>query len=427
MTEKHRKEVVNEHAVIIFIIFVLLMLAVLLWLLKLDNRRKINLKKTTVVTTKYSYMKFGTVVYDAKLYIKNNEKYQEYGKIYKNVKLEFSKLDNNYFLIKGFDDNIYIKASDVVKIDSIDNVSDRYKNYIMFNENIITKDKVSFYDIDGNILYTIDKSYEFNVFIKDEDRYGIVYNDRLLFVKKSDVSSVKASNNTDKKNSSGVGVLNYHFFYDEANEEDAKGCKEEICVSKSQFKDELDYLKNNNILAITTRELEWYIDGGINLPKSVLITIDDGGRTSIAVSLLGEYKDYATIFLITSWFDPSNYYKNEYIELHSHTDNLHNTGVCPLGQGGGIKCLDRKTLLEDLTKSREKLNGSTVIAYPFYEYNDYSIDILKEAGFTMAFAGESSNSDNLVHVGSNKFRLPRFVMVNYTTHDDLNRYFSRIK
>ena len=28
------------------IIFVLLMLAVLLWLLKLDNRRKINLKKT---------------------------------------------------------------------------------------------------------------------------------------------------------------------------------------------------------------------------------------------------------------------------------------------------------------------------------------------------------------------------------------------
>ena len=33
----------------------------------------------------------------------------------------------------------------------------------------------------------------------------------------------------------------------------------------------------------------------------------------------------------------------------------------------------------------------------------------------MAFAGESARSDNLVKVGSDKFRLPRFVVVNYTT------------
>ena len=217
MIKNRKKEVVNKYAVIIFIIFVLLMLAVLFLVVNLNNSRKINEKNDTVIVSKYDYMQFGIVVKNAKLYIKNNGKYQEYGKIYKNVKLEFSELDNNYFLIKGFDDNIYIRANDVVKVDSIDSISDRYKNYIMFNENIITKDKVTFYDMDGNILYTIDKSYEFNIFIKDDDRYGIVYNDRLLFVKKSDVSSVKASNNTDKKNSSGVGVLNYHFFYDVVN------------------------------------------------------------------------------------------------------------------------------------------------------------------------------------------------------------------
>ena len=44
----------------------------------------------------------------------------------------------------------------------------------------------------------------------------------------------------------------------------------------------------------------------------------------------------------------------------------------------------------------------------------------------MAFAGESSCSDNLVKVGMNKFKLPRFVMVNYTSKYDLKTYFGRI-
>ena len=106
---------------------------------------------------------------------------------------------------------------------------------------------------------------------------------------------------------------------------------------------------------------------------------------------------------------------------------MHNQGECPGGQGGAIKCFEKEKLLNDLKTSRDKLNGTTVIAYPFYEYNNYSIEMLKEAGFEMAFVGESSWSDNLVHVGSNKYTLPRFVMVNYTTLSDLDRYFGNIK
>ena len=45
----------------------------------------------------------------------------------------------------------------------------------------------------------------------------------------------------------------------------------------------------------------------------------------------------------------------------------------------------------------------------------------------MAFIGESNNSDNLIHVGSDKFRLRRFVIVTYTTISDLNKYFNQIK
>ena len=53
--------------------------------------------------------------------------------------------------------------------------------------------------------------------------------------------------------------------------------------------------------------------------------------------------------------------------------------------------------------------------------------MLKEAGFTMAFAGEWDKSDNLVHVGSGKFRLRRFVIVTYTTIKGINEYLGQIK
>ena len=117
----------------------------------------------------------------------------------------------------------------------------------------------------------------------------------------------------------------------------------------------------------------------------------------------------------------------EFIELHSHSDNLHNQGDCNIGQGGGIQCLSEETIQKDLKASRDKLNGTTYFCYPFYEYNEYSIRMLKQAGFTMAFDGEKSYGDNLVHPGDDKFRLRRFVIVTYTTLSDFDTYFGGIK
>lgn len=196
-----------------------------------------------------------------------------------------------------------------------------------------------------------------------------------------------------------------------------------------QFKSQLELIKEMNIFTVTTEELELYMDGKLQLPRSVLLTIDDGGRTSIAVDMLNEYKMNATIFLITSWFNPDDYYKNEYIELHSHTHNLHDGGKCPGGQGSGLKCLDQDVILNDLKMSREALGGSHVFCYPFYEYNDYSEKMLKEAGFTMAFIGEipTSYGYKLANVSGDKLKIPRFVIMTHTTLQDLRDYFNEIK
>ena len=372
---------------------------------------------------KYVVTSKNTFLYD--------DKFNKIGEISKGVELTLDDLKNKkkskYFRISDFDNKYYIKYSDVSKIDNLKNISDRYKKYILFNENIVTNDKTPFYDDMDNLIYEIDKSFSFPIIIKDNDKYGVEFNNRLLFVKNEDVKSIESSNNTDKSNSSGIGVLNYHAFYDENNEEERANCVTEICHSKSQFKTHLDYFKENDILTLRMNEVEMYIDGKIRLPKSVLITIDDGDRTKIAVDMLTEYKMYGTIFLITSWFDTSSYYTTDYVELHSHSDNMHNPGVCPTGQGGGIQCLSEDKIQDDLKATRSKLNNTTYFCYPFYEYNEYSIEMLKKAGFTMAFIGESRHSDNLVHVGSDKFRLRRFVIVTYTTLNDLDNYFGQIK
>lgn len=380
---------------------------------------------TTSINYNDYFSEFVITNKESKLYVKDNDIYNEVGVIGNNIELSLvSSSDDGYFNIKDLDSKYYIYYEDINKIDELSDIDDRYKEYIVFNNNIVTKDKTIFYDEEDNMVYSLNEGYSLPIIIKDSDRYGVEFNNRLLYIKSSN-GEVIDSVNTDKHNASGVGVFNYHAFYDENDPNDK--CPTVICHSKTQFKEQLDYLKENNILTLKMKELEMYIDGKINLPKSVLLTIDDGGRDKIAVDMLTEYEMYATIFLVTSWYDPSTYYKTDYIEFHSHTDNMHNTGVCPGGQGGGIKCLSEDTILSDLTSSREKLGGSTYIAYPFYEYNDYSIRLLKEAGFTMAFAGDTSYGDDLVHTNSDKFRLRRFVIVTYTTINSIDKYLGQIK
>ena len=54
--------------------------------------------------------------------------------------------------------------------------------------------------------------------------------------------------------------------------------------------------------------------------------------------------------------------------------------------------------------------------------DDATIELLKKAGFRMAFAGELN--DSTVRVGQDKYRIPRYVIVNYTTMNDFIRYVS---
>ena len=100
---------------------------------------------------------------------------------------------------------------------------------------------------------------------------------------------------------------------------------------------------------------------------------------------------------------------------------MHKLGVCQGGtHGGAILCWPDDKIQEDLKKSRESLNNTTVYCFPFYEHDNHAIEMLKQAGFEMSFIGGNTR----VVVGNDLFKLPRYVMFNTT---DINSFINMVK
>ena len=89
---------------------------------------------------------------------------------------------------------------------------------------------------------------------------------------------------------------------------------------------------------------------------------------------------------------------------------MHTNGVCPMGQGGGIRCLSEDKIQADLEASRETLNNTEAFCYPFYEYNDYAVEQVKKAGFKLAFIG----GNKMVTKDTNPYLIPRYVIYKNT-------------
>lgn len=131
------------------------------------------------------------------------------------------------------------------------------------------------------------------------------------------------------------------------------------------------------------------------------------------ISILEKYQMQGTLYLIGSLASPSDY-TSQYLEIHSHTWDMHTPNVCNGSHGGGLLCLDEQTILDDLKKSRESLNNTDILCYPFYEYNARTIELVKKAGFKMALAGGYRKAKP----GDNIYAVPRFELGNYTTMND---------
>ena len=238
-----------------------------------------------------------------------------------------------------------------------------------------------------------------------------------MYIHKSDVEKTYDNINTELKNKTKIKTLTYHFIYDPNTTE----CNEIICQTFDQFESHLKYFKENNYFTLKLNELELYLDGKLQIPEnSVVITIDDGTILDLgALDLLEKYEANATLFVITNWVDP-NHFKSDNLDLESHTDNMHLPYQCPGygSQGGGILCLPEDAVLNDLKLSQEKLGGSKYFAYPFFDFNDRAIELLKKAGFHLAFIGQYDTDGYSYPLKTDKFKVRRKTIFSNTTMDE---------
>ena len=418
-----RKRKRNKNKIAISIIIIII--AIIIFTIFKNEQAKKEEQKRLARLQKEILSHYSSLVKTNKEATLYDQAYKEVGNVSKDEVLSLAeqKIDyeTKYFKITSLDDTYYIKYEDVLPTKKENAINERYKNYIPFNESIITTNDTKFYDDNDKLVYSIKKSQTLPIYIKySNELYGVVYNDKLLKLKKESIKDIINNKNSDLTKTTSIAVLNYHFFYDSDEWKERQDCNQEICVSTKLLKQHIDYIKDNHIFTPTMSEYELFLHNKINLPKSVLITIDDGWRMEQGIKMLEENELNATVFLITTWFKEKIKFLHDYnyIEFHSHGDNIHTQGACPGGQGGAIKCLEKDKLLKDLKLSSQKLEGSKVFCYPFYEYNNYSIEVLKEAGYTMAFAGGNIRSTP----NNNIYAIPRYVIVSTTNTNDLKKF-----
>lgn len=229
----------------------------------------------------------------------------------------------------------------------------------------------------------------------------------------------RGSKNISTKQNSGLPVLMYHFFYDKTTGDTGKDAN---YMEIHDFEEQLKYLTENNYYFPTWEEVENYVEGKSCLPThSIVITVDDGDKTffDLAVPVIEKYNVKVTSFIVTSWITDSNYlskFNSEKFIFESHSNNMHTSGS---DGKGSFLTLSKNDAYEDVTTSKNFLGNSTVFCYPFGHYNDSCIQVLKDAGFKLAFTTKYGR----VRPGNKPYELSRIRM---SKGDSLKSFISKV-
>ena len=374
-----------------------------------NKQKRLEEERKLLEEIKSHYGEYVKVTEKTSLLVKKDDKYEEEMIVYPDVILELDELEPNvdtkYFKLKNND--YYIDYHNIEK-DSKEDSDNRYKNYIPFNENIVTKDKFTLFDGEKE-AFSFNKSMEFPIIINDyEDKYYIEYHNKLLNISKDDVKETKKASNTEKKNQSKITTLAYHQVEDEGVQ-----CKDlYVCINKENFDKEMKYLKDNNYFTLTMEELYMYLNGNIQVEKGIVLTFDDGYKAKSTIEILEKYDLMGTIFVITKSFDNMDSFKSDNLFVQSHTHNMHRNYVCPGGsQGGAILCSSEKEIKDDLKLSIEKTGEEPwAMAYPFYDYNEKALKAVKDVGFKMSFVGRAGVMGKATPKVTNLYKIPRMTV-----------------
>ena len=262
------------------------------------------------------------------------------------------------------------------------------------------------YDGDVTKNVKVDGSVDYN-------KVGIYNVTYTVNDKSGNTNIVKRTVNVQKKNTTGIPVLMYHWFYDDTKGEKAGSTNSHNYISKTEITKQVKYLSDNNYYYPTWQELIDYIDGKIDLPQKSVIATDDDCRQSffdVALPVFQEYKVPVTSFCITNKDNYQKYIGEDYLDFESHTDSMH-VRSCNTAWDGAVMCAKYEDIYKDIKESINKIKNTNSFAYPFGHYNDNTIKALQENGIKLAF----TINNGRVKRNANKYKLPRVRISSWTT------------
>lgn len=353
-----------------------------------------------------------------------NSKYEDEGITLK----RFGRSVKNYKTINNVDTN---KIGTYEVLYKIDNIEEKRIVNVVDNEKPIIKLKKSYYlrnnKEDIKDLIEVSDNYDKDLNIEVVGNYNLNKNGKynikyIVSDSSNNKNELETIINVQDKDTDGIPVLMYHWFYDDTIGEKAGERNTHNFIAKSEFEKQMKYLKENNYYFPTWQELIDYIDKKIDLPKKSIVLTDDDCMDSffkIALPVFQKYEVPFTSFCITKKSNWQKYVNEPFLEFQSHTNALHNR-ICKGSWDGAVMCKDYDTIYNDLKLSVEKVKSTDSFAYPFGHYNDKTIKALKEVGIKLAF----TIKDGKVKIGANKYKLPR---VRISKGTSLNTYINLVK
>jgi len=232
-------------------------------------------------------------------------------------------------------------------------------------------------------------------------------------LKKSSTKSIFMHKSIDSLKNIKIPILMYHSISYE---------KENILrLPKEKFRNQMKYLKDNNYTTLTLDELYRYMKTGKNLPsKPIVITFDDGYKDNYtnAYPILKEFKQKATVFVITNTIDREKNYltsteiklmDSNNIRIESHTSSHEHLDK--------ISYEDNLNTMKNSKGKLEKILNRKIyyIAYPYGGYTSNTIEAAKQSGYKLAFSTEFGlidKTDNIYSLGrifvNSNFTLEQF-------------------
>lgn len=220
-------------------------------------------------------------------------------------------------------------------------------------------------------------------------------------VSESDLKTVKTDGSiieSDTRAEVNIPILMYHHIRDYNDPADKVGT--DLSVKPSNFKAQIDYLKDNGFATITLEELNSFPTR--KLPeKPVIITFDDGYDNAYneAYPLLKANGQIGVFYIISSYIGREGFLTA--IQIKELSDNKMEIGS-HTADHIDMTQLSADKLYYEVTESKNRLEsiiGRKVrsFCYPSGKHNDTVDDAVKNAGYlnaTTTYMAMSSTSEN---------------------------------